>query len=171
LFKWLGLICIVAASSGVGFGYARSIRRQSAQLGHLIDSLGYMRSEILYRMTPLPELFETLSGAENNAVGLFFSLCASQLRSDRTMPIPGIFKKSWENCRTVCLSPETKQTLLSLGMALGRFDVDGQCRAIELAEQKLRREQETLDKNKRARCRGYEAIGICAGLAAAIVIL
>ena len=85
MFKWLGLICIVAASSGVGFGYARSIRRQSAQLGHLIDSLGYMRSEILYRMTPLPELFETLSGAENNAVGLFFSLCASQLRSDRTM--------------------------------------------------------------------------------------
>jgi len=171
MFHWIGFICIVLASSSVGFGYARAIQCQAAQLKELLNALCYMKNEILYRMTPLPELFDALANLQKSAVGLFFSLCSDSMKRERTLPISGIFKNAAEKCRGLCISPETRQALLGLGMALGRFDVDGQCRAIELAEKRLQQELNALEQNQRARCRGYEAIGICTGLAVAIVLI
>ena len=44
-------------------------------------------------------------------------------------------------------------------------------RAIELAQERLRAELAEVQAGSRARCRSYETIGICAGLALAVILL
>jgi stage III sporulation protein AB len=171
MFKGMGLFCVVLAASWTGFGFARAVRRQAAQLRQLVTALEFMKSEIQYRMTPLPELFGQLAGSPDPAVGGLFGLCAGFLRHDRTCPPAAAFQKALGEERRLVLSGETRQTLLALGLALGRFDVEGQCRSIELAERRLQKESDELEAKKRARCRSYETLGICAGLAIAVILV
>jgi len=171
MFKGFGMACIVLASSCVGFGFARSVRRQAAQLAQLITALEFMKSEIQYRMTPLPELFGQLARSPEPAVGGMFARCAGILRANRTSPPAAAFKRAMEEEKRLVLSPESRQTLTALGMALGRFDVEGQCRSIELAQRRLQAESDALEEKKRARCRSYETIGVCAGLAIAVILV
>ena len=63
------------------------------------------------------------------------------------------------------------QTLYGLSMGLGRFDLESQLAAIERAKGSITSVLLQLQAQKRARCRSYETIGICAGLALAVILL
>ena len=54
---------------------------------------------------------------------------------------------------------------------MGRFDAAGQARSVALAADRLRLMLAELEAGKRARCRSYRTIGICAGLALAVILL
>lgn len=56
-------------------------------------------------------------------------------------------------------------------MGLGRFDLESQLAAIERAKGSITSVLLQLQAQKRARCRSYETIGICAGLALAVILL
>ena len=56
-------------------------------------------------------------------------------------------------------------------LSLGKFDAAGQVSAIELAAGRLRQELQALESRRRERCRSYETIGVCAGLALAVILL
>ena len=64
-----------------------------------------------------------------------------------------------------------RQTLLTLGASLGEFDLDGQSRALELALARLSSQLRRLEEGSSARRRSYATIGVCAGLAVAVILL
>jgi len=171
MLRILGLAMIVTASSAVGFGFAGGIRRQWVQLSALLGALGCMKSEILCRLTPIPELFSVLADYSEGAVGELFARCAAACRQNRCSPPSAVIKDALAGTPGLCLGPDARRALLELGMALGKFDMEGQCRAIGLAEARLQRELELLGQSRRARCRSYETIGVCAGLAIAVLLV
>ena len=76
MLKLIGLSLILTASGAVGAGLAGTVRRQQAQTLALIDALLRIRHELLYRLTPLPEIFTVLSGSRNREIAeLLFSAC------------------------------------------------------------------------------------------------
>lgn len=81
MLKLIGLSLILTASGAVGAGLAGTVRRQQAQTLALIDALLRIRHELLYRLTPLPEIFTVLSGSRNREIADFFSQLASMLSS------------------------------------------------------------------------------------------
>ena len=81
MLKLIGLSLILTASGAVGAGLAGTVRRQQAQTLALIDALLRIRHELLYRLTPLPEIFTVLSGSQNREIADFFSQLASMLSS------------------------------------------------------------------------------------------
>ena len=63
MLKLIGLSLILTASSAMGLGLARTVRRQQAQTLALIDALLRIRHELQYRLTPLPEIFAALGSS------------------------------------------------------------------------------------------------------------
>ena len=102
---------------------------------------------------------------------IMFARCAAACRQNRCSPPSAVIKDALAGTPGLCLGPDARRALLELGMALGKFDMEGQCRAIGLAEARLQRELELLGQSRRARCRSYETIGVCAGLAIAVLLV
>lgn len=171
MVKLVGMILVVAASSAVGFGFAANIRAQSRQIEALLSALSYMKNEIAYRLTPLPELFYLLGKSAARPVGAFFAACAEALMQNPSASVQGVVRSALSQTPQLAITQQTRQTLLELALSLGKFDANGAGAALELAESRLRQELMVLDSHKRERCRSYETIGVCAGLALAVILL
>ena len=63
------------------------------------------------------------------------------------------------------------QALYGLAQALGRFELESQLAAIERTKGHITSVLLQVQAQKRARCRSYETLGICAGLALAVILL
>ena len=170
MLKILGLLCVVGSASAVGFGFAAGVRRQAEQLRALQTALGQMKSETAYRMTPLPELLSQVGADTDGAVGALFSRCALELRR-RTSTVQFAMQTALAHTPGLSLPQSARRALLALSGALGKFDVDGQCRAIDLARSRVDEALEDVELASRARCRSYRTLGMCTGLAIAVILL
>ena len=171
MLKLIGLSLILAASGAVGAGLAGTVRRQQAQTLALIDALLRIRHELQYRLTPLPELFAALGEGTEPVTAAFFRGCAAMMEADRALPPQLVLGRAMEQTTSLQWSARTRETVRNLAFSLGKFDLGGQVRAIELALERLRAELAEVQAGSRARCRSYETIGICAGLALAVILL
>ena len=162
---------LTLASAAAGFGFARAVRRRQRQLTALIGALDYCKNEILYRFTPLPELFSGLAKGEEPAVAAFFEACAAKMEASCSASPQAVIREAMQQTPGLEWSAQTRETLQDLAFSLGRFDVEGQGRAIDLAQTRLQRELEEIRAGSRSRCRSYETLGICAGLALAVILL
>ena len=80
MLKMLGAACVIFSASAVGFGFSGNVRRQCAQLTALIEALTYLKSEMLYRRTPLPQALGMLAEhSADAAVGGLFAKAAEKL--------------------------------------------------------------------------------------------
>ena len=60
---------------------------------------------------------------------------------------------------------------MSLFESLGKYDLEGSVQALDLALSRLREEAKTLQNGAAARCRTYLTLGICTGLAVAVILI
>ena len=64
MLRLIGAALVTLSASLVGFGFARGVRRQCAQLEGLLWALDFMQAELSSRLTPLPQLFSMLSAGK-----------------------------------------------------------------------------------------------------------
>ena len=171
MLRAFGAICILTGASTVGFGCAAGVRRQTRQLAELCMSLEMMQSEIEYRMTPLPQLLQQLSTGCQTAVGELLLRWAQILSQPDGATVSYAFRRALGSVHSLALSRQSVQELSALALSLGRFDAAGQARSIAASCARLRQELSFLEAEKRARCRSYCTIGVCAGLALAVILL
>lgn len=172
MLKMLGAACVVFSASAVGFGFSGNVRRQCAQLTALMEALTYLKSEMLYRRTPLPQALGMLAERSSDAaIGGLFAIAAEKLEESCTLSVHAAFRTALGAADRLALSTQVQQTLLSLSLSLGQLDMDGQERALELASERLSAQLRLLEQGRSARCRSYTTIGICAGMALAVILL
>ena len=158
MLKLIGLSLILAASGAVGAGLAGTVRRQQAQTLALIE-------------TPLPEIFAALGGSRNREIAEFFSRLAALLSSAQTCTVGYACRQALAQTRGLSLSSAARGTILSLFDSLGRYDLEGSVQALDLALSRLREEAKALQNSAAARCRTYLTLGVCTGLAAAVILI
>ena len=167
MLKMLGAACVIFSASAVGFGFSGNVRRQCAQLTALIEALTYLKSEMLYRRTPLPQALGMLAEhSADAAVGGLFAKAAEKLEESCTLSVHAAFRAALGMADGLVLSAQTRQALLSLSLSLGQQE-----RALELASERLSAQLRLLEQGRSARCRSYATIGICAGMALAVILL
>ena len=167
MLRLIGAALVTLSASLVGFGFARGVRRQCAQLEGLLWALDFMQSELSSRLTPLTQLFSMLSACRQRDVALFFEAAGRALSVPPGCTVPVSFKRGFQASSNFAPG----QALYGLSMGLGRFDLESQLAAIERAKGSITSVLLQLQAQKRARCRSYETIGICAGLALAVILL
>lgn len=168
MLKLLGGALIVAAAGWTGGAPVVSLRRRIRILEELDSLLTLMRAELTSCLTPLPEMFQKLEQASSGVcAALFRDIRAGMLATPSATPLhlmrihlPALRLDARENA-----------ILLELANALGCYDLDSQQRMLDAAQLRLRQAADRCRKQMETEGRGWCALGVCTGLALAIVLV
>ncbi|MGM9548811.1 MAG: stage III sporulation protein AB [Faecousia sp.] len=168
-YRWMGAVLVIIGCGGFGFSIAAGYKREEGTLRQLIRVLNYMEWELQYRLTPLPELCRQAGKETKGALRDVFLNLAEELEwqtsPDAASCMTAALKRSHD------LPRHTRDFLKQLGRTLGRFDLPGQKQGLEEVRVACRMELEALAKNREVRLRSYGTLGLCAGVALAILFL
>ena len=168
MWKWIGAMLIIAGCAAVGFIMAWAHRREERMLRNLKDALDFMSSELQYRLTPLPELCRLAGGEQKNPVGETLLRLSGELNSQI---LPEVEYCMTNSLKDMDLPGRLQEGFRLLGQNLGRFDLMGQLKGMEMVQGYCDRELEAMGKNKDERLRGYQTLGLCVGAALAILFV
>ena len=73
--------------------------------------------------------------------------------------------------QTPSIPPLTGKMLRMLGKSLGKFDISGQLSGIALVREACNENMKRLARDRAERLRSYRTLGICAGIAIAILLI
>ena len=169
MLKTIGILLVVLGASGTGFSMAFSVHQSVSLTQQLLAAMEVMKNEIAYRRTPLPELMRLLSHQSRGAVAELFSGLADDFSQRQARSVDAIVRHRVAGIRA--FSPPLRQVLMQLGSGLGQYDAEGQLRSIDLAVVRLRGLLDRCRTEQSARVRSYCTLGICGGLAIAILAL
>lgn len=168
--KLIGSVLVILGCGGFGFSLAVSYRREVKTIRQLIGLLGYMESELRYRLTPLPQLCRQTAAESRGVISRVINRLAEQLEAQVS---PNV-----SSCMCAVISEyqgdipiRTQKCLEELGMSLGRFDLAGQLTGLESVRQSCKDKLEELENNKENRLRSYQTLSLCAGAALAILLI
>lgn len=167
--KIFGAILIVVGCGGVGFSMCATHRRAENALESMMKILEWMVWELNCRMPPLSTLCREASALGTDSVGTVFARLAQELERQVLPDACACMDAALAGVPR--LLPQTQKHFRSLGMGLGKFDLQGQLAALEAEIASCRRDLEQLQCNRRLRLRNYRSLGICAGIALAILLL
>ena len=167
--KWIGAFCIIAGCGGCGFLMAWRYLVKIRLLQNLINVLDYMECELQYRNTPLPRLCRQAGQMSQGKIQEVFLLMADELDAQVSPDAQRCMAAVLERCGD--MEKTLYDILLTLSTSLGRFDMQGQLRALEYARKTCRSELLLLTENKSNRIRSYQTLGLCAGAAIAILFV
>ena len=166
--KWIGAMLVIGGCGAVGFSMAANHRKAETGLRQLMDALGYMESELTFRMTPLPDLCRLTGNAQKNLVGRAFIALSQALERQVSPDVSACVQEMLSQQE---LPKSLQEGFRQLGISLGRFDLDGQIKGLQQVRDYCRRELETMSQNREERLRSYQTLGLCAGAALAILFV
>ena len=167
--KTIGVILVIVSCGGVGFQIAINHRKEENALRQLINILNFMENQLKYRLTPLPELCKQIATEYSDMPGSVFYNLALEMDKQVSPDMMQCMGYALQNSNNV--PPITYKTLELLGKNIGRFDLEGQVKGIEVVCQDCKRNLELLSINRDNRLRSYQTLGLCAGAALAILFV
>lgn len=167
--KWIGAALIIASCSGWGFQIAAGKRKEEYLLLQLAGILKFMEAELQYRLTSLPELCRMAAGEANGILrGVFLNLYREL--TCRKQPDAGSCMYA-AIARSKDMPSRIRRLLVLLGQTLGRYDLSGQLQGIQSVQKRCEETLANIRKNRDERLRSYQTLGICAGMALAIILI
>ena len=168
MLRLMGAGCILAGSGAFGFAMAAASRKEERQLRQLLGALEYLSSELSYRLTPLPQLCAGAAGCGSGSVSDFFAQLSLALDRQSEPDVQCCVRSILGNMAL----PASVMTILSeLGQTLGRFDLPGQLRGLELSIRETERVLRMIREGAPQRRRSWQTLGLCVGAALAILFV
>ena len=163
MIKLLGSLCVFAAGAMAWYCQRQERRNRRRLLAELIAALGRMEMEIRLARTPLPRLLGRLAAERRGTAAAFLRTVSHGLTAGES-PAP-----VWERAAAALELPEEgKRALLSMAEAL-QGDEESTCKAILLAQEKLRNSLTQMEKQRPEEDK--RATALCFSAAALVVIL
>jgi stage III sporulation protein AB len=148
---------------------AGSFRYLETSLSETIKALELMHCQMEYRLTPLPELCSILRAGCGGTTGKVFDALGHELSRPDAEDVQASMKKA------LSLHPELPElcgkSLERLSITLGKTDLMTQLQGIKLETELLQKELQNIQKEQPARLKSYRTLGICCGIALAILLL
>ncbi|MBE6943559.1 MAG: hypothetical protein E7453_04770 [Ruminococcaceae bacterium] len=169
IWKVIGGLLVIVGCGGFGFLVAAGVKKEERYLRELLEALEFMSSELKYRMTSLPELIGRASAYTSGALWQVFSILDRELTTQIAPNAEACLKVAVENTEGIPVL--TGKMLRMLGRNLGKFDLSGQISGINFVKDACRENLVRIAKDKKERLRSYRTLGVCAGIALAIILL
>ena len=170
MYGILGVIMIVAASSGVGFYFSGELKERVNKLREAVLFLRAVERELQYSLDSTDKIIEKID-AEGRFCGLkAVSECAERCRKGEIFP--RAWEKSVESSKREMRMREAEARVFSqLSAAFGKYDAQSQVKAIE--EIALRMEEFVGDAEKKYEEQGalYRTLGTLLGAGMAILLI
>lgn len=164
--KYLGIVFVLISSATVGFQMAESLKNKCSLLRCFLESLNVLEREIAICGTPLPQAFARMAGSSNGVLAEIYSETAKSMdRNPWVTPYDAVRTAVSDREDLLC------QLLLPLFQKLGKYDTDAQKQAVEAARRDTETVLEKLTEECHIKSRTYRTLGICTGLAVAILLV
>lgn len=167
----VGVIFIVASAGVMGFRVALAMRRRCEMLRQLMAALQLMKNEIAFCGTPLPKAFALMAASCEGPLERLFSQIAKDMDKRRWLTPLAAMQQALKTVPELPQGDRVSMILLELAGKLGKYDLESQRQGIEMALTQLEEERRTAEKERSVKSKTYETLGICAGLAVAILLL
>ena len=168
-FRWLGALLIIVSCTACGFSIAAGKRKEEHLLWQLLHTLQFMESELRYRLTPVPDLCNLAAGENKGHLGTIFSKLSHEMNQQKLPDAGSCMAAVLGNAAEIPAS--VRRILSQLGYTLGRFDLEGQLAGLQATGKRCEASLERIRKNRDEQIRCYQTLGICAGLALAIILV
>jgi stage III sporulation protein AB len=171
MIKWIGALCIIAATTSGGFMWAKQYSERPRQLRQLKSALQALEAEIMYGLTPLGQACEHLAEQIPEPLKGFFQSFAAKLSEGS-----GSVQKAWDET-IVEIWPRTafgkgeREVMKQFGATLGQHDRDHQQKQIRLALTHLQREETEAKDEQHRNEKMIKSLGLLAGLLLALLLI
>lgn len=171
MFKLIGALLVIGATTWMGFDMSQHLSRRPKQLRLFRDCLQTLDAEIMYSHTPLQEAAKKISAQMPEPLKSFFTIFANKLSQPEVS-----VKTAWEeSLLAIWGKTDFKQNeyeiLLQFGENLGKHDKFTQQKQIMLALTHLEREEtQARDKQKQYE-KLVKSLGFLSGLLFIILLL
>lgn len=165
--KLMGVIFVVTSAGAMGVGISRSLHRRCVLLRQLLQALQLMRNEIAFCGTPLPKVFALMAVACEGPLEQIFSETAKRMDRQHWLTPQQAIKDALSEEKDAFYAP----VLLELTFQLGKYDLTAQISAVETARSRTEEMLLKLEQEKSKKSGTYEMLGVCAGIAVAILLI
>lgn len=169
--KLAGILIIVLSAGSVGFRIAAALRRRCSLLRQLLSSLQILKNEITFCGTPLPQAFALMAVSSQGGPERLFSSVARQMERRRWLTLSGAMEQALSEEEELGRDTALRDVFMRLAAGLGKYDRDHQLQTMEMAAADLQRLLQEAEREQNLRSRTYRTLGICAGLAMAILLI
>lgn len=167
--KLIGAVMIVLSCGLFGFRLAAAYTNELRQLQDFRFSVSYLRNELCFRATPLPVLCAMGAKVSKGCVRSFWERLGVELEAQICPNTRQCVQNALVNIKRV---PESLyDSIEMLGKTLGAFDVEGQMSSLDQLCVYLDNKIEDFIAQQDHRVRTYRTVGICAGVAFAIILI
>ncbi len=166
MLKIIGSVLVLCGAGAFGIGKAARFYRQMREMGAFCHALEILKCEMNYSLAELPKLCRSTAKRVKGAPGRFLEDYAACL----DMGLPRT-KAAQRTVDATALPPDGQMALLELFSSLGRYELAGENRLIQMCLHRLRSALEHLEQEKKPLAKGYAALGICTGVALVILML
>lgn len=154
----LGAALVLGACAYLGLRLAGELRARVRLLGELCDRLALLRSDVVFRLLPLPE---ALSHAG-------FGALTARLAQKQPPPLETLWHDYFATLEP--LAAEPRAALDALGAQLGKYDAEAQRAALDACIEALRAAQTDARALSARRGRLYSGLGLTLGLLVAVTL-
>ena len=169
MIKFIGAILIVGTAGGFGLSKASQFYRQMGQLRTMLAAIEILKCELNYTLRPIPNLCRQVCKRTSGAVSDFFHRYAENL--DKDIPRGRAAAKAMDACKRLILPNDAKMAVLELCASIGRYDLDGENRILQMSGHRLRSAIERFEKEKRPLAKSYAVLGFTTGIALVILFV
>ncbi len=158
----IGIILLAAGAAMIGLLAVGHLKARVRDLRCMVAGLSALRRELGYYLLPLPEGLARAAGETSGNAALFFELAAQGARHLNGRAFRDVWCQATE-AGQLRLEPADLYLIEQLGGVLGRYDIDSQCRALDLALEKLSVQQTEAEDQSRCLGKLYSVLGLAAG--------
>lgn len=161
-----GLLCLGSVS--VGFSAAAAVRKGAKELQQLKLALEMMHCEVSYALKPIGAVCEIISRSCTGDVAKCFTSVRSLYAQTYSQPEKRVAQTVAVSMKRVPKS--VRDSLTELLTSFGKFGASEQLRMIDLTTEKVDAAISQVNAEQAQRCKCYRTLGICTGLAAAVLV-
>lgn len=167
--KLFGAALIILACGGYGFMMANAHRKEVKALQNIITTISYIKCELQFRNTALPELCSRAAKVTQGCISRFFQSLAAELEAQICPDTNECLLNALS--RHPDIPPSSTEAIVNMGTTIGVFDLTGQLDGLNRVLLQSEEALSKLTKQQDIRIRSYQTLGLCAGAALAILLV
>jgi len=152
----------------IGALIAKKYANRVSELKDFRNALNMFKTKIKFTYEPIPDIFKQICNSLDNSVGNVFKKASENMKY-KTAEYAWV--KAIEEQENLNLTKEDIDVLKNLGKLLGKVDIEGQTRDIELVESFLDTQIDKSEKEKATNEKLYKTLGIVCGFVLVIILI
>ena len=171
MIKTAGAILICFAGIGMGRSVCSQLRGQYATVRAFRDALFMMQQRISFYKTPLPQMLHEIAEGTSGRCAAFFSQAGKLLEENFERTAEAVLKQCFRDASYLGMPRYAIDSFERLLSSLGWMDGANQNEAIRLAVSEFTAHEARMREELERRGRCYLMLGVCCGIAAAIIVI